>query len=246
MKYREIKPQGFLRNFIQAFWCYRNDKQAVGHTILPDGYFDLIAEFENGLLTVVKLTGIWTSPKHFNIPQNKTYLAIRFKLLAAEYLFNREIKSILNTSQQLPFDFWNINSYQSYQFEKFVCEIANRLEKSIKYLDRIDQRKIKLFNLAYQQNITTVKEISQKIPWSSRQINRYFTAQFGFPLKEFLKIIRFKSSHKQLSKGILYPEKEYFDQSHFIKEIKKYSGVTPKELFENKKDRFLQLLTLNK
>ncbi len=246
MQYKEIKPKGFLNNFIQCFWCYKTTNKAIQHTILPDGYFDLIAEFEDDVLTIVKLTGIWTTPKHLDIPKNKTYIAIRFKLLAAEYLFQREIKSILDTSLSLPFDFWNINSYQSNEFEKFVCNTTIHIENSIKYIEEIDKRKLKLFDLVYQQQIKTVSELSEKVFWSSRQINRYFNTQFGFSLKEFLKIVRFKSSYKQLSEGLLYPEKSYFDQAHFIKEVKKYSGVTPKELHKNKNDRFLQLSTIKK
>ncbi|PIF05446.1 MAG: AraC family transcriptional regulator [Draconibacterium sp.] len=246
MEYKEIKPKGFLQNFIQCFWFYQTTDKPIQHTILPDGYFDLIAEFEDDILTTVKLTGIWTTPKHFDIPPKKTYIAIRFKLLSAEYLFKREIKSILDAEQILPFEFWNINGYQSNEFEKFVSNTTTHIEKSIKHLKEIDNRKLKLFDFIYQQNIKTIAELSEKVFWSSRQINRYFNAQFGFSLKEFLKIVRFKSSHKHISKGLLYPESEYFDQSHFIKEVKKYSGVTPKELHKNRNDRFLQLSTIKK
>ena len=62
MKYREIEPNGFLNNFVKCFWYYETTDTEIQHTILPDGYFDLIAEFENETLTTVKLTGIWTKP----------------------------------------------------------------------------------------------------------------------------------------------------------------------------------------
>ncbi len=246
MYYKESKPKGFLKNFIQCFWYYKTTEEGIQHTILPDGYFDLIAEFEDDVLSLVQLTGIWTSPKHLDIPKNKTYIAIRFKLLAAEYLFQRELKSILDTSLSLPFEFWNIDSYQSNEFEKFVSNSTSRIENSLKHWKEIDNRKLKLFDLVYQQQVKTVAEVSEKVSWSSRQMNRYFNAQFGFSLKEFFNIVRFKSSYKHISKGLLYPENEYFDQSHFIKEVKKYSGVTPKELHRNKNDRFLQLATIKK
>ncbi len=246
MQYREIKAEGFLSNFIQCFWTYQTTNEPIKHTILPDGYFDLIAEFEDDIMTIVKLTGIWTTPKHLDIPPNKTYIAIRFKLLAAEYLFQREIKSILDTQLSMPFDFWNIGSYQSCDFERFTQDMTNRITLSIRHLEEIDTRKLKLFDLAYQQKIKTVVELSEKVSWSSRQMNRYFNAQFGFSPKEFLKIVRFKSSYNHISKGLLYPENEYFDQSHFIKEVKRYSGVTPKELHRNQNDRFLQLSTIGK
>jgi AraC-like DNA-binding protein len=241
MKYREIKPFGFLSNFVQCFWEYENTETEIEHTILPDGYFDLIAEFKDKKLITLKLTGVWTKPVNVTIPKSIKIFAIRFKLLATEYLFQQEIKSILNTTKPLPFNYWNINNYQSNEFEIFVSGITNKLDNSIKHLKEIDNRKLKLFELIYQNKPISVNELSQNVFWSSRQINRYFNAKFGFSLKEFLKIIRFKSSYEHISNGELYPKNEYFDQAHFIKEARKYSGTTPKELYRNKNDRFLQL-----
>lgn len=241
MKYREIELNGFLNNFVKCFWNYETADTEIQHTILPDGYFDLIAEFENDNLTTVKLTGIWTKPKEILIPKNTKFLAIRFKLLAIEYIFQKEIKSILDATVNLPFSFWNIDKYKSDEFEKFTNEISNNLDISIKHLKQIDNRKLKLFDFVYEQKIKTVAEISNKVFWSSRQINRHFQTQYGITLKEFLNIVRCNATYEEISNGNLNPNSEYFDQAHFIKEIKKYTGVTPKELSQNKNDRFLQL-----
>lgn len=241
MKYREIKPNGFMKNFVQCFWYYETTDKDIQHTILPDGYFDLIAEFENEVLTTLKLTGVWTKPKDIHIHQNTKFFAIRFKLLATEYLFQKEIKSILDTTQYIPFNFWSIDNYKSNEFDKFVIGTTDRIENSIKHLKEIDSRKINLFDLVYQHRIKTVAELSAKNYWSSRQINRYFNSQFGFSLKEFLKIVRCNASYGHISDGQLLPQEDYFDQAHFIKDLKKYTGATPKELHKNKNDRFLQL-----
>ncbi|MCP2027192.1 AraC-like DNA-binding protein [Flavobacterium sp. HSC-32F16] len=243
MKYREIKPTGFLKNFVQCFWYYETDCE-VQHTILPDGYFDLIAEFENDTLITVKLTGVWTKPKDISIPKNIKFFAVRFKLLAIEYLFQKEIKTIVDTTIKLPFTFWNLDTYKSYQFDLFVTDTLNSLETSLKHLNEIDSRKLNLFEIVYLQKTKTVFELSSQIFWSSRQINRYFSTQFGISLKEFLKIVRCNASYEEISNGNLSPQSDFFDQAHFIKEIKKYTGVTPKELSKNKNDRFLQLSKL--
>jgi len=124
MKYREIKPNGFLKNFIHSFWEYGTSETEFEHTIIPDGYFDLIAEFENDTLKLVKLTGVWTNPINVKIPKLSKIFAVRFKLLATEYLFQQEIKSILNSTRNLPLNFWNINTYVVNDFEKFTSEIS--------------------------------------------------------------------------------------------------------------------------
>lgn len=241
MRYREIEPNGFLNNFVKCFWYYETTDTEIQHTILPDGHFDLIAEFENEILTTVKLTGIWTKPKDIQIHKNTKFFAIRFKLIAIEYIFQKEIKSILDSIVNLPFSFWSIDKYKSNEFEKFVSEITSNLDTSIKHLKQIDSRKLKLFDSVYEQKTKTVAEISSKVFWSSRQINRYFQTQFGITLKEFLNIVRCNATYEEISNGNLNPNSDYFDQAHFIKEIRKYTGATPKVLNQNKNDRFLQL-----
>ena len=80
--------------------------------------------------------------------------------------------------------------------------------------------------------------------WSTRQINQYFNHQFGISLKTYCNILRFQASLSHIKEGKLFPQLNYYDQSHFIKEIKKLSGALPKDLFKNKNSRFLQLLAI--
>jgi AraC-like DNA-binding protein len=232
-----------LTHFIECFWEYENSETDIEHTIIPDEYFDLIAEFENSKLKHIQLTGVWTRPINVYIPKSTKIIGIRFKLLASEYLFHKELKSILNTTENLPLNFWNLAIYQSDDFEKLVTNISKYIENSSKYLKEIDKRKFKLFELIYNKQNLTVEKLSENVFWSSRQINRYFNQKFGFSLKTFLNIIRCNASYNGISKGNLFPDENFFDQSHFIKEIKKHTGTTPSELAKNKNVRYLQLAT---
>jgi AraC-like DNA-binding protein len=90
----------------------------------------------------------------------------------------------------------------------------------------------------------SVNELAEKVNWSSRQINRYFTKQLGLSLKAYSTILRFRASLEHIAQGRLFPELNYTDQNHFIKEVKKFSGVAPKELSQNKNDRFILLSVL--
>jgi AraC-like DNA-binding protein len=111
--------------------------------------------------------------------------------------------------------------------------------------DIIDSRKKTLFELLYAaQGSMTVQELSEKVFWSSRQINRYFNQQFGISLKLYCNILRFGASFKHLSEGKLFPEHNFTDQNHFIKEIKRYAGVTPKVLSKNKNERFVNITAI--
>ena len=90
-----------------------------------------------------------------------------------------------------------------------------------------------------------VRDISQRINWGERQINQYFNNQFGLSLKAYCNILRFQASLAHINNGQLFPQLNYYDQSHFIKEIKRLSGASPKELFKNENNRFLQFLHFN-
>lgn len=247
MRYREIKIDGFLSNFIKCFWEYNNSQNDVEFTILPDGYFDLIFEIKNNKISNISLTGVWTKQINVRIQEHTRLIGIRFKLIASEYIFQESIKFFKDSETALPIDFLGAENLPLNNFEQFTASLSQKIHYGLKNLKEIDNRKFKLFNTLYRLNGNiSVKELSENISWSSRQINRYFNLQFGFPLKTFSNILKCKSSYRDIAKGQLLPTQDYYDQAHYIKEMKRYTGNTPKELFRNENDRFLQLSTLVK
>ncbi len=244
MEYRENKIEGFLSNFIQCFWEYDNFTKNIEHTILPDGHFDLIFEIKNNILSNISLTGVWTKPINVHIEKNTKLIGIRFKLIAAEYIFQQSIKNILNTKIVLPNNFFGTENLPLENFDSLTYYISGKINCELQNLKEIDNRKLKLFKLLYKnKGSLSVKSLAENVFWSSRQMNRYFNQQYGFSLKTFSNIVKCKFSYSQIAKGKLFPQQDYFDQSHYIKEVKRYTGSTPKELYKNKNDRFLQLST---
>ena len=246
MEYREIKIEGFSSNFIQCFWEYDNQIKNIDYTILPDGHFDLIFEIRNNKLSNVSLTGVWTKPINVNIEKNTKLIGVRFKLIAAEYIFKQSIKGILNTRTILPISVFGAENLPFESFNNLTHSLSDKINYGLQNLKEIDNRKFKLFKLLYEnKGSLSVNTLAENVLWSSRQINRYFNQQYGFSLKTFSNIIKCNSSYSSIAKGQLFPLQEYYDQAHFIKEVKKYTGSTPKELHKNENDRFLQLSTLN-
>lgn len=244
MKYEEIKTDGYLSNFVKCFWTSNTLTKSSNYTILPDGYFDLIIEIKKKKVSSVKLTGIWTIPIDIKTEIHKEIFAVRFKPLAIELLENINLKSLLNSSINLGTDFIGIDNLAFDNFKDFCRHIENYLQSRIEKNKTVNDLKIRLFNEIFKKEVFSVHEISEKIIWSSRQINRYFNLTFGLSLKEYLNIIRCNQTYKDISYNRPTLQSNYFDQSHFIKEIKKYTGVTPTELKKNKNDRFLQLSTI--
>ena len=246
IEYKIVKPDPQLFDFVESFWMLENTSDKVHEIVgLPDGRFDIIFSYSPIESFNIMLMGLETEPEQHSISPKIVIFAVSFKLLAIEYLLDIKIASILNTAHTLPTDFWEIKQSDLNDFENFCKKLTAKMLSLIK--PDIDSRKQKLFDLIYSANDSfTVKELSENVFWSSRQINRYFNEQFGISLKAYCNILRFKKSLHHIKEGTLFPELNFADQTHFIKEVKRFSGVVPKELFKNQNDRFILLSTLLK
>lgn len=248
MIYKEFQPNHLLTDFVKNYWWFDNSTpERLEFTILPDGCFDLLIHFEKNLQTEISLTGLWTKQVEVNIEPHTQIFGIRFKLLAVDYIFQQNIASILDSEQKQLTSFWDIDKNNFADLKKSTEKFNKILLSMVGSQKAIDGKKQDLFNLLYETHGEhTIEKYAQQVFWTSRQMNRYFTKRFGLSLKTFCNILKCNASFKHLKNGRLYPEQNYFDQSHFIKALKNHTGTIPTELFENKNDRFLQLTTLNK
>jgi AraC-like DNA-binding protein len=246
LQFKIIKPSPQLSDFVESFWMLANHSETAHENIvLPDGRFDILFSCSSKEPFHALLRGLDTEPGQNTIPPESIMFAVSFKLLAIEYLLDIKVASVLNDGYLLPASFWNITVEDLNNFETFCEKVSAKMRTLIK--TGIDNRKQKLFELIYTENGSMpVKVLSEKVFWSSRQINRYFNEQFGLSLKAYCNILRFRASLQHIKEGKLYPEQNFTDQNHFIKEIKKFSGVVPKELFKNQNDRFILLSALPK
>jgi AraC-like DNA-binding protein len=243
-QYKFIQPIPLLTDFIESIGMFHNNTDEVKEVVvIPDGRIDLFFLKSAAEPFHVILTGLETAPKQRTIPPQTIFFDINFKPLGVEYILHSSIAEILNIAKKLPADFWNFNSGDLDDFDSFCTKATQKITSLLPAT--IDERKRRLFDLIYASNgEMSVKELSEKVFWSSRQINRYFTRQFGLSLKAYCNILRFRKSLEHIAKGKLFPELNFTDQNHFIKEIKKFSGVVPKELSKNKNDRFVLLSVL--
>ena len=239
-----VSPSQPLADYVESFWALDNtsgsDKEVV---ILPDGRIDLTFSQSATEPFSIVLSGIETHANTATLSAHTRMFAISFKLLATEYIIHNSISTLLNYARHLPAGFWNFSAADLQDFERF-CQKATQKVQSL-LPQEMDTRKRKLFDLIYASaGSINVKELSEQVAWSSRQINRYFNQQFGLSLKAYCTILRFRASFQHIKEGKLFPQQNFADQSHFIKEVKKLSGVSPKELKRNQNDRFIQLSTL--
>ena len=243
MTYYQKAPKEGLRQYIRCFWWLDNDSSKnLNYTILPDGFFDIIVRFDNYKYQSTMLTGLYTKEVEVVIPPNHQLFGIQFKLPAVEYVFYQSIAPLLNSEKKLPDAFWNLNSFDFSENLDTIDRLSSIISQEVNKENNLDDRKLHLFRLLGQtKGNESVSFYTDKLFWSGRQINRYFNKMFGLSLKSYCNILRFSASFKDLKRGDLMSNKNYYDRSNFNKEIKKYTNHTPKSLSNNQNDRFLQI-----
>jgi len=244
LKYQAIKPDKSLADFVESFWLLQNQSDCNREVVvLPDGRVDLFFTQSATEPFHVTLLGIQTQPGQATIaPLRQTY-AISFNPLAVQSVFQTSIANLVDRASLLPPNFWNFSADDLNNFDLFCAKATNKIQSLLPL--EVDNRKRTLFDLIYASNgAITIKELAAQSFWSRQQINRYFDQQFGLTAKAYCNIIRFRASFQHIKEGKLFPQQNFADQSHFIKEVKKLAGVSPKELLKNQNERFIQFSTL--
>ncbi|MEL6812727.1 MAG: AraC family transcriptional regulator [Bacteroidota bacterium] len=111
-------------------------------------------------------------------------------------------------------DEWFLSHYKS-ENEGFVVEMAQELGSNF--------------------SLQTLREVTQ---YSYSTLERYFKKETGLTPKKFQSLQRYKQVAREICTTrntdwqYYVTEYDYFDQSHFIKEIKRYTSLTPTQLLE--------------
>ncbi|MEO9967767.1 MAG: DUF6597 domain-containing transcriptional factor [Reichenbachiella sp.] len=237
--YKHFNVSPILSEFIHSFWWAENTtEEGEKMIIVPDGFFKIILILKDKRVIRYFMTGLWTKPQEFIVPPKTESIGCRFKILAPEYLIKRSIRDLVDSEESLPLDYLDARFIDFINVEKSIRHLENSLLKVFPQVE-VQNHKIRLSQFLYQaEGGMTVKEVGEQTFWATRQINRYFDKYLGINLKTYLKIQRSYSAYFKIREGDFSPTKNYYDQSHYIREIKEHTGVSPKEIYKNNGDIF--------
>lgn len=218
--------------FIDVIFSYRDDYYLIDKDvttkipkILIAGQSDHALQIEYGINT--KLVGMLVTPIGF--------LSI-FNLTSAPYK-----NSITNGGAPE----WNLTEiYSKLQSLEKIEDIAFCVKEyfniiSSKNLDRLYSI-IKIIDNSNGE--ISIKKLASINNLSESAFVRYFKKNTGITPKAYSIIIKFKYS---LSNQKLNVNDSYYDQSHLIKNCKRYTGKTPKELLVSSKEITLDYILKN-
>lgn len=102
------------------------------------------------------------------------------------------------------------------------------------------------------KGIVTIQQLIKHTGYTERHIERAFKESIGISPKKFvgivklhsfLKLLRTKSAENNITK-ICY-DSGYFDQSHLIKEFRKYTGITPTDYLNQPNKLAINFMEVN-
>lgn len=130
------------------------------------------------------------------------------------------------------------------QFEESLSDIASiaklngflekRLLPQQAHIDYVD---FTIQQLHANNGNLSIKSLEKKLGITTRQLQRHFLAKIGISAKEMSKLIRLNNAFNSLmsdpdiSLTHLSYEAGYYDQSHFYRDFKNISGVSPTSYF---------------
>ena len=242
--YREFSPHPGLSAYIKCFW-HTHTAPGINneYDILPDGYFDMIFSVKDDRVTDISLTGIWDQMITVAPEGGTGMFGVRFKPAALAGLLKINISEILNRSADIgPEEFslettlitdslagGNLDTLIEHLNMRFLsqqsCSADSRIKTFFELVDR-------------SSGTEPVESICREIGLSTRQVCRKVTGLIGIGAKEYSGIARFRDNLASIVEGNDY--NGFYDQSHLIKNFKKYTGMTPGQLNPANNVRILQ------
>jgi AraC-like DNA-binding protein len=256
MEFIHFPPSEPLKPYIRHYYLFRSDpNENFGDTVYPSGDMEMIFNLGEGTWAIpgktnppIELWGQMTKPLPIRSAGSQTMLGVKFFPHSAAYFlddriggFNDQIadlgeilgKPIKQLHSQLL-----TTSDPSERIALLESFLLKRLIQTEKRSLRIDRVGHILKSMARDPAEVKIKAIATQHGITARYLNKLIYQHTGLTPISFSKIKRFQRSLRLIAKNdqpltaIAY-DCGYFDQSHFIKEFKSFTGLTPSAWMKN-------------
>jgi AraC-like DNA-binding protein len=266
MYYQEFSPHPALKNFVQCYFVCENDTEGVSSDkVFATGHMEIM--FNVGTEGIQQLTyagitnqpdiqlwGQTIEPFSFVSCGKHSMFGIRFFTHTAACFFKERLDQFNN--QVL--DFKDVAGSEAALLRCRLVEsksLKQRIELTDKFLlkklslspvtvDRLKLVKSIMFDVSREDFFENMNTIASRYGISARYLQKLFVNYAGISPKLYVKIARFQKSlqlvvDKNLSLTSIAYECGYFDQAHFIKDFKFFTGSAPSRFLPESSTEFL-------
>ena len=267
MKYHEFQLNNSLTDYIQTIWGMESESDEDIYPrslIMPDGTVEIIFHYEKPFYT-------WQDDKQFIQPENFAismmrkfieigssgntgFISVRFYPWGAYHFFSEPIQGFLDQTIDA-YRLWDNDSKMIISKIKKTETIEQRFKliedfllEKLRQFQKDEVRVDSVLKLIRQTKGTlSIESICTETGFSKKQLERKFLSTVGTTPKMFSRITRFlnicQNLKEQRSQTLtqLTHDCGFYDQAHFIKEFKAFSGFTPKEFYERENVFFSEI-----
>ncbi len=257
--FNPVTPHPLLSPFIEKMWVFESSGRLPEQDkklIVPNANFKLTLTYRNGLVAQIdgrtfvqsenelSLSGFIDSPVNLD-PYEDTQtgtIIIEFNPLGVYRLFHLSYAEVKNQIVE-------VSALFGSRMEILKSELtdAGTVEMKLNILQNflIKQLEKAAPDLIYDYcinrisasgGLVSVAQLEKETGYSSRWLHKKFLEYAGTGPKNFSEIMRFKQFYQVYSSGIEFQNLKdriydyYYDQSHFIRAFKRFTGFTPTDL----------------
>ncbi|MBX2963327.1 MAG: AraC family transcriptional regulator [Cyclobacteriaceae bacterium] len=260
MNYQTFQPNSDLNSLIKCHWTleipaeYQSEKQRI----VPDGCMELIFILGDDIKRFTSENEFIIQPRAIVVGQITDAFTIQpvgYVHCFATRFYPYGIANFIKTPLK------NLENKETPIDELFGQSVAHELEQKIIHATGTQQRieiieafllnklneeatidnivKSTVDTLLLTKGSSPIKAILKEDLSKRRQLERKFIKQIGLSPKQLGKVVRMQAALKLLLNQktetfteIAY-ESEYYDQTHFNKDFKEFTGTTPKEFLSD-------------
>lgn len=262
LKYQTFQPHPDLQALVKCYWTLEVPAQPAPQKqlIIPDGCLEMIFMLGDDVKRYTSDNSFIIQPREMVIGQiteqffieptgNVNSFAVRFYPYGFANFVSTSITALANKETSLKLLF---GEEQSQELKREINHAADT-EKRIKIIEAflLDKLKAKTTIDTIVKNtidamLTTnggvpIKSLLQDDLSKRRQLERKFFENVGISPKQLGKVIRLQAALKMLLNqqtekltNVAY-DSEYYDQAHFTKDFKEFTGITPREFLQDNK-----------
>jgi AraC-like DNA-binding protein len=250
MNYGLYPPPPHLRGLVRYFWnfeCDRTDDLPPEHQAMADGCPEIIFQYNGGFLENKNFVSYLRAPrsdsKVLRLGNRMGLFAIRLYPHSIRQLMKIPNNELVNGSFELTHIFGNRYNYVNEQILE-ATTTEQRIKAAGDFLMTLWQASKKdsiyecIRQILQNEGNVNLDDLRALTGLSVKQFERRFTAVAGFPPKYYSRITRFQGTKRKYASGKFRTLSElshacdYYDQSHFIREFKEFSGMQANQFFK--------------
>lgn len=259
MNYQTFPSNPNLDALVKCFWTLEVPRMegAEKQRILPDGCIDMCFVLGDDIRRYTSETEFIIQPRAFILGQisepffvepsgDVNTFAVRFYPYGFTHFTTTDISQLANRETDLA----EVFGAEGKKLTDYIIH-ATTTEERIIFVEKFLLQKLNdqvvvdnIVKSAIEAMLSTkggipINTILKDDLSKRRQLERKFSNQVGISPKQLGKVIRLQAALKMMlhdkaeSLTAVAYESEYFDQAHFTKDFKEFTGVSPKEFFKD-------------